>query len=301
MPDIAKNLWYEWNSIKAEIPYEDEMYGILCGLQDTATTEGVMFQTGRLYVYRKLLALWGKVVAADRSLFIDDIKLVSSQKNGKIFFFVHSRAIEKICSGAIGFDVSRRRFLAWARGFWGSCGSLYLPKTGYYFVLRFPQNGHEDEITEVLRLMKIKPALRVRNSNTELIVRDRQCIVDFFSLTGFVNVVFALEDKSIMRETQNNHNRVFNCDMANIGKTAETAAKQLRMIKLLEENGVAEKLPDTLKELIAARKENPEATLIELGKKLSRPIGKSTVEYRWKKISKLLSQIPKGEGTDVLG
>ena len=301
MSKLNTNLWYEWNSIKSSIPYEDEMYGILCGLAQTEMTEGAMFQTSRVFVYRRLLALWGKIVAVDRSLFIDDIKIVSSQQNGKIFFFVHARAINKICSGATGFDAVKRRFWAWARGFWGSCGALYLPKTGYYLVFRFPQNGHEDEILELLRLAKIKCSQRFKNRNTEIVVRDRQQIVDFLAWTGFISIVFALEDKSIMRETQNNQNRVFNCDMANIGKTASTSAKQLQLIKCFEEKGVYNKLPETLRELTEARKINPEATLSELGKKLSRPIGKSTVEYRWKKIYKFASQILKGEGTNVLG
>lgn len=300
MNSLNKDLWYEWSSVKACRPYEDEMYGILCGLPQTEMTEGAMFQTARLFVYRRLLALWGKIAAADRSLFIDDVKLVSSQQNGKIFFFVHGRAIEKICSGASGFDAGRKRFWSWGRGFFGSTGSLYIPKTGYYLVMRFPQNGHDEEILELLRLAEINAFVRTKNSNTEIILRDRQQIVDFIGWTGCVNTVLALEDKSIMRETQNVQNRMMNCDMANIGKTAQTAAKQLQLIKRLEEEDAFGKLPEALKELIGLRKEYPEATLCELGKKLSRPIGKSTVEYRWKKIYKLASQILKGEGTNVL-
>jgi hypothetical protein len=39
-----------------------------------------------------------------------------------------------------------------------------------------------------------------------------------------------------------------------------------------------------------ARLQNPSATLEELGKALSKPVTKSTVEYRWKKL-KILAEI----------
>jgi DNA-binding transcriptional regulator WhiA len=41
-------------------------------------------------------------------------------------------------------------------------------------------------------------------------------------------------------------------------------------------------------ELAAARRANPSASLGELGQMLSRPVSKSTVEYRWRKLESLI-------------
>lgn len=295
----AKNaIWYEWNALAFGKPLEDEMYGILCGLPETVTTEGSMFLTDRLFAYRRLLSAWGKVTKKDRTLYIDDVKLISSEQSGKIFFFVHNRAIDHICNAAENFNATNKRQWNWMRGLWGSCGSLYIPKEGYYLVLKVPYADERlERVKQLLDSAELKYSSRVKGSSTEIIMRDRQQIVDILGWIGFSNIVLMLEDRSILRETTNNRNRVLNCDMANICKTVETASKQLQIVSDLEKCGLFDKLPKQLKELAIARKENPEATLSELGKKLLRPIGKSTVEYRWKKIYNLASQIERGDGS----
>ena len=49
-------------------------------------------------------------------------------------------------------------------------------------------------------------------------------------------------------------------------------------------------MEDGLKEIANLRLENPDMPLVELGKKLNTPIGKSGVNYRLKKIVKLAEE-----------
>ena len=83
---------------------------------------------------------------------------------------------------------------------------------------------------------------------------------------------------------RNNVNRLVNCETANLSKTVDAAIKQIEIINKLKENGKFNELPYNLKELANLRIKNPEASLIELGKMLKEPIGKSGVNYRMKKI-----------------
>ena len=87
---------------------------------------------------------------------------------------------------------------------------------------------------------------------------------------------------------RNRANKLVNCDSANINKSLAVAQNQLQTIKKLETQGLVETLPEHLKELVFLRKENPSATLGELGQFLSRPITKSTVKYRWRKLEEVL-------------
>jgi cell division protein WhiA len=57
--------------------------------------------------------------------------------------------------------------------------------------------------------------------------------------------------------------------------------------RLLIDSGKISKLSEPLRDLVEVRIENPAATLKELGGHLARPVSKSTVEYRWKKIEKI--------------
>ena len=78
-----------------------------------------------------------------------------------------------------------------------------------------------------------------------------------------------------------------NCETANLAKTVDAAVKQVNAIKKLKETGKFNKMPENLKELAELRLENPEASLVELGKMLKEPVGKSGVNYRMKRIMEL--------------
>ena len=57
-----------------------------------------------------------------------------------------------------------------------------------------------------------------------------------------------------------------------------------------DKNGQFNKLDDKLKEVAILRIENPDISLIELGKKLKKPVGKSGVNYRLKKIMEIADE-----------
>ena len=50
-------------------------------------------------------------------------------------------------------------------------------------------------------------------------------------------------------------------------------------------------MPEQLQEVAELRIKNPEATLSEIGKMLSKPIGKSGVNHRLKKISEIAEEL----------
>ena len=85
----------------------------------------------------------------------------------------------------------------------------------------------------------------------------------------------------------NKVNRLVNCKSANLNKVLNASVEQINAIKKLKETGQFEKLNDSLKEIAELRLEFPDISLVELGQKLSIPIGKSGVNYRLNKIIKI--------------
>ena len=85
----------------------------------------------------------------------------------------------------------------------------------------------------------------------------------------------------------NKINRLVNCEAANLNKTINASIEQIEAIKKLQRENRFEQLDENLKELALLRLENPNYSLTELGEKLSKPIGKSGVNYRLKKIIEL--------------
>ena len=103
------------------------------------------------------------------------------------------------------------------------------------------------------------------------------------------------EEIRIVREMRSNVNRIVNCETANINKTINVAVAQIADINYLKEKNKFEELPSNLKEIAKIRVQNPESSLVELGKLLEKPIGKSGVNHRLKKLQEIARELREGE------
>ena len=95
----------------------------------------------------------------------------------------------------------------------------------------------------------------------------------------------------ISKNMRNNLNRQVNCETANINKTVNAAVRQIEDIQYIKERIGLEKLPVNLRKTAQMRLEYPEASLLELGSYLTPPVGKSGVNHRLRKISKVAENL----------
>ena len=85
----------------------------------------------------------------------------------------------------------------------------------------------------------------------------------------------------------NKINRIVNCETANLNKTINASIEQIEAIRKLKDTGSFEKMDEPLKEVAQMRLENPNASLVELGKMLKNPVGKSGVNHRLRKLCEI--------------
>ena len=88
----------------------------------------------------------------------------------------------------------------------------------------------------------------------------------------------------MLKSVRNRINRQINSETANIKKTADASAKQIKAIELIIEKRGLDFLSDELRELAELRLENPEYNLRELGASLSKPLSRSGVNHRLNKL-----------------
>lgn len=298
MEHLSHKIWDEWTSFQILPPVEDEIAGILDGMNCRNNGSEYEFSSGRLFALRRLLKLWSDSEYQN----IDTIKIIygEHQKN-RLRFSLDLELVERIFDRVSRFSRKKRNW-NWIRGLWGSCGALYVPKAGYHLVLRPPlRNGNAERLQGILKSAGFSVGVRKKPQIREIMLRDQQQIVTFLSRLGFVKTILSLEDTAIYRSMRSHANKLVNCDSANINKTLRAAERQMKLIDQMEEAGIIEELPDELKELIFTRKKNPSISLKELGENLPRPISKSTVEYRWRKCENILHKLLKGDGAHVFG
>lgn len=302
MEDLSLSMWEEWGAIGLSGAPFAEVRGILDGLIPLKAESGLIYRTQRRFVFRRLLKLWSLMSQGGEVPWVP--RLIMAPKGGvkvrtRVSIQIPQEAVEHLRGRAIRGDV---QWSSWLRGLWGSCGALYLPKVGYYLLVKIPQfDNTADLLYKLLKTRGISFSRRVKDSRVEVIIRDQQKIVDFLSFLGLSESILKLENMAILRSMKNKANKLVNCDSANIAKSLEASENQLRLVRLIEEMGLEDDLPMPLWEVVRARRENPSLSLRELGQVLPHPVSKSTVEYRWRKLEKMFANLLKGDDAHVPG
>ena len=163
-------------------------------------------------------------------------------------------------------------------------GSVSNPEIKYHLEIILRTKLNANKVIQILSNFTVHAKLLERKNGYGVYIKDGEEISKFLALIGANSSVLKFEEIRVLRDIKNNVNRKVNCETANLNKTVNAAVKQIEAIKELQKRGEFDKLSETLKEIAIIRLENPDASLIELGKMLKKPIGKSGVNHRMGKI-----------------
>ena len=284
MEKFSTELWYEFLE-QPLVDAEQELSGFLSVLPARAEGESVLVDTRRLIAARRMLKLCRYVSGMGG---VGTLEL--DKARGKAMFRMPARFYYLFSTPREGKQKVKRRW-AWFRGMWGGCGSLYKPQQGYYMVLRVPVETKCTVLIEsALRSAAVIPKARINKGRTEYMIRDIEGVVTILSRMGLVRTSLLLEDTAVIRSVREMVNKMVNCDAANIASTLAAAKSQMTLVEKIDEKGLWSILPFHLAEIAKVRRENPSASLRELGQVLSKPVTKSTVEYRWKKLETVIGE-----------
>lgn len=163
-------------------------------------------------------------------------------------------------------------------------GSINNPEKKYHLEITFKQEENLNFIFQILYSFGINSKKMKIKNKYSIYMKDGEEISKFLALIEANKAVMQFEDIRIQREMRGKVNRLVNCETANLNKTINASIEQIAAIKKLQETRKFNKLNDNLKEIAILRLENPDMSLVDLGKLLREPIGKSGVNYRLKKI-----------------
>jgi hypothetical protein len=182
---------------------------------------------------------------------------------------------------------------ALVRGCFLGGGSLNNPNNKYHLEILFSTIQNAEFILNILKEFGIETKLLKRKNSTSIYIKDAEEISKLLALIGAGKAVLNFEEIRVVRETRNNVNRLVNCETANLNKTINASVEQIKQIQYLKEMKIFDQLQDNLKEVANLRLEYPEASLVELGEMLEKPIGKSGVNHRLKKICEIAEEYQK--------
>ena len=192
----------------------------------------------------------------------------------------------------VDIDIEKEELLkSVVRGAFMASGSINEPSKKYHLEILFSTKENAKYVFYIIENFGIECKVIKRKEKYSLYIKDGEEISKFLALIGAKKAVMDYEEIRIIREMRSNVNRLVNCETANINKTINVAVSQIADINFIKENNKFEELPEALKEMAEIREKNPDKSLLELGKLLANPIGKSGVNHRLKKIQEIAQEL----------
>ncbi len=184
----------------------------------------------------------------------------------------------------------RRAFL---RGAFLCIGSMSDPEKSYHLEFDCVRKDKARFLQELIMGFDIPAKIALRKKYYVVYIKEGSAICDMLNIMGAHVSLMDFENHRIVKEVRNSVNRKVNCETANITKTVNAAAGQVRDIMLIQETYGLDELPENLREIAELRLEYQEATLQELGELLTPPVGKSGVNHRLRKLNEIADSIRK--------
>lgn len=180
---------------------------------------------------------------------------------------------------------------AFVRGTFLGSGTINNPEKKYHLEIFLKNLETAKYIIEILKKYSIDFKILERSKKYAIYTKEGEEISKFLALMGASASVLKFEEIRVYRDIKNNINRKVNCETANLNKIVNSSVKQINDIKYIKERGKFNELSEQLKEIAIVRIENPDMSLEELGKLLKKPIGKSGVNHRLRKIQKIVEEL----------
>lgn len=180
---------------------------------------------------------------------------------------------------------------ALVRGMYLGSGSSNNPENNYHLEIALKSMENCENIKILLEKFNINIKLSKTENKNLIYIKDVEEISKFLAFIGANKCVLDLEDTRIQKEMNSKINRIVNCESANMSKTINASIAQIKAIEKIRKKGKFNELDENLKEIADIRIKYPNISLIELGKFLETPIGKSGVNYRLNKIMEIADEI----------
>lgn len=175
-------------------------------------------------------------------------------------------------------------------------GSINDPsKSNYHLELVCSNSYESDYVVTALAFYGIEAKMIIRKKGYVVYIKKSVDIGDFLKLVGANQEMFYFENMRIKRDTNNQVNRMYNCDIANGNRTVEAAQKQIAAIKKIEAAIGYNSLSTRLMEAVILRTSYPYYTLQELSEVsedvIDRYLSKSGIAHCMKEIEEIAEKL----------
>lgn len=176
---------------------------------------------------------------------------------------------------------------AFLRGIFLTSGTVASPDKKCHLEIKTTHRSLCRETMSLMLDMGLSPKITERETAALLYFKDTARVEDFLTLIGAPVAAMRIMEAKVEKELRGRVNRQVNCETANIVKVTDASARQIAAIERVLTRHGEEAFPESLRETVRLRTENPTASLAELAALFCPPISKPGLNHRLRKIIEL--------------
>lgn len=180
---------------------------------------------------------------------------------------------------------------AYLRGAFVVRGYVNDPVKSYHLEVSSNSREHALDLVKLVAKWSIKAKTTEHKQRHVLYVKGAEDVSRFLQVIGADHALLEFENVRAMKDVRNQVNREVNCETANVNRTVDAAARQIDDIRIIDREIGLGSLKKSLRDVAVLRLEMPSATMGEIGEALTPTVSKSTVSYRFKRISAIADEI----------
>lgn len=237
-------------------------------------TPGLEFNRHKRLGGRRLSVL--TVSETDSRRLLTALRMIQESEAGMVYKGVPRAAMTRRCCRA-----------AFLRASFLGAGAVSSPEQGYRIEFLSTETK-TDTLLKILEKSGVEGHLSRRRDKDVVFIKKGDDVAACLALMGAHASLLEMENVRIRRESRNQANRARNCDEGNLKKQLSAGEKQARAIVGYSLAHSLAGLPKSLQEMGRLRMLHPEASLEELGQMLAKPLGKSGVNHRMRRLMALI-------------
>ena len=178
--------------------------------------------------------------------------------------------------------------LAYIRGALIAGGFVADPRGDFHLEISVQGQDLAQGLADLIGQVGIRARVNRRRGAYAVYIKSAQDILTLLTLVGAKRSVAEIEEARVVKSVKNDVNRRVNAELANQGRSAGAAQRQLELIDEAEALGILDDMPRALSSFCELRRAHPDLSLRDLGEIADPPLSKSALYHRVLRIEKLV-------------
>ena len=178
--------------------------------------------------------------------------------------------------------------LAYIRGSLIAGGFVADPRGDFHLEISVQGEDLAQGLADLIGQVGIRARVNRRRGAYAVYIKSAQDILTLLTLVGAKRSVAEIEEARVVKSVKNDVNRRVNAELANQGRSAGAAQRQLELIDEAEALGILDDMPRALSSFCELRRAHPDLSLRDLGEIADPPLSKSALYHRVLRIEKLV-------------